>query len=92
MYAADMNLGIREGKKKRVLETKNFQLAAHLYSMLTYTLEQNSTFDKPSATEAFKEGETELSPRNTSNKAEATFVDSIVASTADGRPCEETET
>ena len=51
-----------------------------------------STFDKPSATEAFMEGETGLSPRNTLKRAEATFADSIVASTVDGNPFEETET
>lgn len=51
-----------------------------------------STFDKPSATEAFKEGETGLSPRNTLKRAEATFADSIVASMVDGSPFEETET
>lgn len=51
-----------------------------------------STFDKLSATEAFKEGETGLSPRNTLKRAEATFADSIVASTVDGNPFEETET
>lgn len=45
-----------------------------------------STFDKPSATEAFKEGETGLFPRNTSKRAEVTFADSIVASTVEGNP------
>lgn len=51
-----------------------------------------STFDKPSATEDFKEGETGLSPRNTLKRAEATFADSIVASTVDGNLFGETET
>jgi len=51
-----------------------------------------STFDKPSATEAFKDGETGLSPRNTLKRAEDTFSDSIAASIVDGSPLEETET
>lgn len=47
----------------------------------------------PSATEAFKEGETGASPRNTSKRAEATVPDSIVASTPEGiSPSEETQT
>lgn len=47
---------------------------------------------KPLATEAFKEGETDASPKNTSNSAKVTFSDSIVASDPDGNPSDETET
>lgn len=46
----------------------------------------------PLETEAFKEGETGASPKNTSKRAKATFPDSIVAFTEDGRPSEETQT
>lgn len=43
-------------------------------------------------TEAFKEGETGESPRNTSKRAKVTLSDSIVASTSVGKPLDETET
>jgi len=62
----------------------NFEVDTELFYL--------STFDKPSATEAFKDGETGLSPRNTLKRAEDTFSDSIVASIVDGSPFEETET
>lgn len=43
------------------------------------------------ATEAFKEGETGVSPKNTSKREVVTFSDSILASTLDGSPSDETE-
>lgn len=46
----------------------------------------------PLETAAFKEGDTGSLPKNTSNRAEVTFIDSIVASTAEGKPPDETET
>ena len=48
--------------------------------------------DIPLANEAFKEGETGASPKNTSKSEVAMFPDSIVASTPDGSPSDETET
>lgn len=45
-----------------------------------------SAVANPLETEAFNEGETGLPPRYTSNKADVTFEDSIVASTEEGRP------
>lgn len=50
------------------------------------------TDSNPVATEAFKVGETGVSPKNTSKSAELTFSDSIVASTLDGSPLDEMET
>jgi hypothetical protein len=46
----------------------------------------------PVETEAFKGGETGVSPKNTSKRAKLTFSDSIVASTLDGSPLDEIET
>ena len=47
---------------------------------------------KPLAAEVFKDGETGVSPKNTSKSAEVTFADSIVASTLEGIPSGETQT
>jgi hypothetical protein len=44
------------------------------------------------AAEFFKDGETGASPKNTSKSAEVTFSDSIVASTLEGIPSDETQT
>ena len=44
------------------------------------------------ATESFKEGETGPFPKNTSKRARVTLPDSIVASTLDGSPSNETHT
>jgi len=44
------------------------------------------------ATEDFNVGETGESPKNTSNRADVTLPDSIVASTFVGNPPDETET
>lgn len=46
----------------------------------------------PLATESFKEGETGASPKKTSKREIETFPDSIVASTLDGSPFDETLT
>lgn len=51
-----------------------------------------STAAKPLEAEAFKDGETGLPPRNTSNRAYVTFDDSIVASTEEGIPSADTKT
>ena len=47
---------------------------------------------RPLAVEVFKDGETGVSPKNTSKSAEVTFADSIVASTLEGIPSDETQT
>ena len=47
---------------------------------------------RPLAAEFFKDGETGASPKNTSKSAEVTFSDSIVASTLEGIPSDETQT
>lgn len=44
------------------------------------------------ATDALSVGETGSPPRNTSKRADATFGDSIVASTEEGIPSKESET
>lgn len=44
------------------------------------------------ATEDFNVGETGESPKNTSNRADVTLLDSIAASTPVGNPPDETET
>lgn len=44
------------------------------------------------AIETFSEGETGASPKNTSKRAKVTFVDSILASTPDGIPFDDTQT
>ena len=46
----------------------------------------------PLATESFKEGETGPFPKNTSKRARVTLPDSIVASTLDVSPSNETHT
>lgn len=46
----------------------------------------------PLATESFKDGETGASPKKTSKREKDTFPDSIVASTLDGSPSDETLT
>ena len=46
----------------------------------------------PLATEVFNEGETGASPKNTPRRAEATFIDSSVASILVGNPSDETAT
>lgn len=46
----------------------------------------------PLATESFKEGETGASPKKISKREKQTFPDSIVASTLDGSPLDETLT
>jgi hypothetical protein len=47
---------------------------------------------RPLAAEFFKDGETGASPKNTSKSAEVTFSDSILASTLEGIPSDETQT
>lgn len=46
----------------------------------------------PLEAEFFNDGETGLLPRNTSKRANATFDDSIVASTEEGIPSDDTQT
>lgn len=71
---------------RAIISTNNRYMTMSEYTIIQNTIFYLSTFDKPLATEAFKVGETGLSPRNTSKRAEATFVDSIVASTVEGNP------
>ena len=61
-------------------------------SLLFSLLQPFSNAVNPLVTEALRVGETESLPRNTSKRADITFVDSIVASTPEGNPSLDTET